>query len=68
MKCTNNGLLEFPEERQAIMLDIKHLMSICLDNKGHLGDVVACIETTISSLKLKSNRLKEVFEKQKLTV
>jgi len=65
MKVTQNGLQEFPEESGLIMDDIINLMNLINKKDGHLGDIVSCIRTTCSSLKLKADKLSKIFEEQK---
>ena len=65
MKCTNNGLAEFEKERNSLLNDAKNLISLCASNEGHLGDIVGCLRTTMSSIAIKANRLQDVFNAQK---
>lgn len=67
MKCTNNGLTNFEEVRNSILRDTQNLIGLCQSDTGHLGDAIACIRTTISSLNIKANQLSVIFEKQKST-
>lgn len=65
MKCTNNGLKEFPEERNELFRDIAHLAGLCESNTGHLGDIIASIRIAMSSLNLTATKLAKKFEEQK---
>lgn len=64
---TNNGLsnAEFNEIRKGLSKDSELLQNIINSQTGHLGDIIASIETLRSSLLLKTNKLKILFTKQK---
>ena len=65
MKCTNNGLMSFEKERNLILKDAQDLIGLCQNDSGDLGDVIACIRITISSLKITADNLSQIFEDQK---
>lgn len=65
MNCTNNGLKNFDKERNSILTDATTLITLCNSEIGHLGDVIYCIRTTMSSLELKANKLNKIFKEQK---
>jgi hypothetical protein len=65
MNCTNTGLKNFDKERNLILADAMNLISLCKSESGHLGDVIGCIRTTMSSLELKANKLSDIFKEQK---
>jgi hypothetical protein len=65
MKCTFTGLKTFDKERNLILTDAVTLITLCNSETGHLGDVVSCLRTTMSSLELKANSLNEIFKEQK---
>lgn len=65
MKITNNGLKEMPITKDSLLNDCENLALYLRDDKGHLGDVLSMISTTISSMKLKLDFIKDEFEMQK---
>lgn len=67
MKCTFNGLKneEFKEVKDNINNDAELLLGIAQSTTGHLGDIIAGIKTIEASLKLKADKLSEVFKQQK---
>ena len=65
---TNNGLenQEFDEIRNGLSDDSEILQNIINSQTGHLGDIISAIETLRSLLLIKANKLRGVFENQKL--
>ena len=63
----NNGLQdkEYEEIRKALRMDAYNIFNVVQSNEGHLGDIVSCLRTTISSLELKANQLAKIFNEQK---
>jgi len=66
---TTNGLQnsEFDEIRKRLLRDVETLQNACNSTTGHLGDIVSCLRTCMSSIDLKAKELRQIFEQQKIT-
>lgn len=64
-KITMNGINNYPQIKKSLNEDAISLLKMIHSDSGHLGDVIGGIESLISSIKIKSEKLKEEFRKQK---
>lgn len=57
---------QFSEIRKRLTKDAEHLLYVVNSKEGHLGDIISSLKTTVSSIELKIEHLKNTFQNQKL--
>lgn len=65
MKITQNGLINFPDTRELLIKDVVNLINITESDEGHLADIASGLRTIASSLRLKADKLSNIFNEQK---
>lgn len=58
---------QFSEIRKQLTKDANQILHVVTTEEGHLGDIISSLKTTISSIELKVESLKNTFQKQKKT-
>lgn len=63
----NSGLQDnkYKLIRDALNKDAINILNVSASTEGHLGNIIACIRTTVSSLELKADQLTKIFNDQK---
>lgn len=56
---------QFSEIRKQLTKDANQILHVVTTEEGHLGDIISSLKTTISSIELKVESLKNTFQKQK---
>lgn len=65
MNIENDGMKNFPKERNLILADIIDLCDLCSNETSDLCNVISNILTICSSLKLKADTLTKILEEQR---